>query len=93
MKRIDPRIIPHVRAIAAMLTQLKIIDVGLGPVLRHQDQLMFRAVKRPHPAIGFILDAQIFKVGADRPGRREEFIEMTPIHADKMDGTILTVRH
>src|SRR5262245_60642979 len=60
---VDARIRPHIGAVAAMLAELNIIDMGRGARLIDEDQFVLAAVEAPHAPIGLGPHAEILELG------------------------------
>src|SRR5438105_7958119 len=58
-------VMPHVGAVAAMLTQFDVIPVRRPAVLEHEDQLVLAPVERPHAGIVLDPHAQVLEFGID----------------------------
>src|SRR6516164_7212133 len=86
---IGARISPDICPVAAMLAKSEIVDVFAAAVFPNQDQFMLVAVKGAHPSIGLVPDNQVLELTIGPPPGSEHFVEMAPIRADKVDGTIL----
>src|SRR5262245_47274338 len=54
----------------------------------YENQLVFRAIERPHSRIGLIPDADVQKVAVDRLADRRHVIHVAPIHTDKTHGPV-----
>ena len=91
VQAVDARTVEHVAAMAAFGAEAEIVDVRRGAVLEYADQLVLRAIEGALPGIGFVPDQQVLPLGVDWPGRLQEFGEVTPIHKNEMDRTILTL--
>src|SRR3954447_8372273 len=88
----DPRVIPHIRAIAPMAPELDIVDVGPRTNLEDEDQLVFGAVERTHATIVFVPDNQVLELRkAALPGIKD-LAEMTPVHEYEAQGTVCGMR-
>src|SRR5262245_11111099 len=66
LKRIDGGIVPDVGAIASVLAQLHRVEMRHVTDPEYENQLVFRAIERPHFRIGLIPDADVQK-GRRRP--------------------------
>src|SRR5437660_8557972 len=59
LEGIDAGVGPHIGPIAAMLAELKVVDVGCLALLKDEHQLMLAAVEAPHAAIVLDPDAEL----------------------------------
>jgi hypothetical protein len=50
---VQARVVPHVRAVPAMLAQSDIVDVSVLSILEHEDEFVHRRVERAHTSIRF----------------------------------------
>lgn len=62
---VHARIIPHVGSRSTKSPELDIIDVGTGPILEDENQLMFGAVERALATVCLVPDAQVLQLGVD----------------------------
>jgi hypothetical protein len=56
--------------------------------LKNEDQLVLRAIERPHAAIGLGPNTQILELAVGALGRGQHLADVTPVHADVMDGAV-----
>ena len=88
MERICTGIGPNVGAMAAVLSEFNVIDMSSAAVLPDENELMLATIERAHSSIVLVPDRDIFELMVDAATRRQHLIEMTPIHANKVDGAI-----
>src|SRR2546429_9830762 len=77
-------IIPDIGAMSAEAAQLDVVDVGRVSFLEQKNQLL-GAVKRSHACTGLVPNAQIFHFAVEIRGGAEQFFDVAPIEADKME--------
>src|SRR5260221_11498443 len=87
-ERICPGIMPDVRAVAAMAAQFHRVQVGQGTGPKNTYQLMLASVKTALPRVGFYPSDQIEHRAISRPSPGDEFLDVAPVHADKVNGAI-----
>ncbi len=81
-KCVDARIIPDIGAVAACVTQPKIIDMRRAALFEHKDQFVLGGIERAHASIGFVPDAEVFQFIKDGMARSEQLAHMPPVHTD-----------
>ena len=59
LEGIDAGVGPHIGPIAAMLAELKVVDVGCLALLKDEHQLMLAAVEAPHAPVVLDPDAEL----------------------------------
>src|ERR1700693_4257790 len=60
-KAIDAAICPNIGARAAVLAQLKVVEMRRGAKLQHEDEFVLRAIESPHPRVRFGPNADVFE--------------------------------
>ena len=85
---VDAGIGPDVRAVAAVLAELDVVDVRRVARLEDEDQLVLRAVERAHAAIGLRPDAEVLELGVGPACRGQDLALMAPVHADEVDRAV-----
>src|SRR5207253_224527 len=81
-------VVPVLCPVAAMLAELKIIDVRRGPTLPHEHQLMLRAIERAHAGIGLVPDTEVLELAIDLAPGGEHLPHVPPVHADLMNRSV-----
>src|SRR6516165_9746 len=81
-------IVPNIAPASPKAPKINVVDMRFLAVLEHKNELVFRPVKRAHPSIRFVPNADIFQLGVDLFRCTHQFLDVTPIHADKVDGAV-----
>ncbi len=76
-------IIPHISAVAPVLTEFDIIAVRCARLSKNRDQLMLRAIKASHSARHLVPDAEIDQVSELGFASLNNVAYVSPIHAHK----------
>ena len=63
LEGVDPAILPDIGAVAAMLAELKAVDMRSRAILEGEDQFMPGAIEGPHAAIVLGPDNKILEFG------------------------------
>jgi hypothetical protein len=71
-------------------TELDGVDMRCGPDLEYEDELVLGAIERPHASVVLVPNAEILERRIDVPAGRERLVEMPPVHAYEMDGSVET---
>src|SRR3974390_1667064 len=81
-------IVPDIAPASPEAPKINIVDVRLRAVLEHKYELVFRAVKGAQPCVRLVPKANIFQLRIDGLCCTQQLFEVTPIHANKMDGAV-----
>src|SRR6266550_784827 len=81
-------IVADVAAMPAIAPECDIIDVRPLAHLEHVDELVLRAVQRPHAGVALVPDAEVFEFAVDLVAGRQHLALVAPIHADVVDGPV-----
>src|SRR5258706_3276579 len=84
-------IVPNVGAVAAMPTEFDHVEMGRRSHPVDKDQFMLGPVKRSHPSIGLVPDAEVQALAVDGGADCRDAVHVSPVHADEVDGAIARV--
>jgi hypothetical protein len=84
-------IVPNIAAVSSVTAQLNIVPMRAVAVLENQHQFMLAAVERSHAGIVFGPNAYIFQLVVDLFACREQLSNVSPVHANEMQGASLAV--
>ena len=90
--RVHAAVLPHIRAIPALLPQFEGVAVGRRPVLEGEDEFMARAIEGAHATVVLDPDDQILELLEDGLAGREDLGQVAPVHTDVVDRAVNTVR-
>src|SRR6266853_190529 len=90
-KRIRAWIGPDVRPVPAILSKLHVVLMGTFAAFEHKYEFVLAAVKRTHPCIVLGPYAYVLQLGICLSTSGEEFTNMTPVHADEVNGSFMAI--
>ncbi len=91
LQAVHPGVVPDIGPVAAVLTELEIVDMRRRADLEHEHQLVLGAIERSHPGVGLVPDAKVLDLEVDLATGAHELPQMPPVHADEVDSAIGTM--
>lgn len=85
VKSIGARVVPDVRSVAAVATELYVVDVRRRSILVDQNQLVLGSVERAHAAICLVPHAQRLELRVVSLAGLKDLGQVAPIHAMEVD--------
>src|SRR6202521_4586855 len=83
-------VVPNIRTMATVPTQLDVVPVRPAAVLEDKDELVLTSVEATHSGIVFDPDADVLELRIGCAAGGQELVHVAPIHAHEMNRAVST---
>ena len=89
---VNAGIVPNVGSVAAMRSEVNVVDVRRGTVLEDEYEFVLGAIKRAHAGVGLPPHADVFQLIVGSLTGCKYLRTMPPVHKDILEGPVAGVR-